>query len=141
MKKCKCGRILCDLCGKKRAVAVMQNKLNGNKLNVCVDCYNSVWAAEKLKDTKEENMDNAKEAIIYFQDAIKESDEIIDECSDALKKELIKQREHFVTALAVIEKLAKIKARISGFEVYTDDTESIRQMANAILDIREMLCC
>jgi ribosome-binding protein aMBF1 (putative translation factor) len=39
MGKCICGRALCDLCNKERAVAIMENKLNGNKLQICKTCY------------------------------------------------------------------------------------------------------
>lgn len=38
-------------------------------------------------------------AIEYLEDAIKESDEIIADCSDNLKEELSKQKEHFITAV------------------------------------------
>lgn len=38
-------------------------------------------------------------AIAYFEDAVKESDEIIDECSLALQAELTEQKQHFVIAL------------------------------------------
>lgn len=38
-------------------------------------------------------------AIVYFEDAIRESDEIIEDCSPNLKAELIEQKEHFVEAL------------------------------------------
>ena len=45
-----------------------------------------------------------KLAIEYFEDVIKESDEIIEECSDALKIELTEQKGHFVVAVAAMEK-------------------------------------
>jgi len=35
------------------------------------------------------------DAITYFEEAIEESDEIIDECSDDLKAELTRQMVHF----------------------------------------------
>lgn len=39
------------------------------------------------------------DAITYFEEAIEESDEIIDECSDDLKAELTRQMVHFEVAL------------------------------------------
>ncbi len=44
--KCVCGRTLCDLCEKERAIYVMGNKINGNKLNVCKTCYRLTWGKE-----------------------------------------------------------------------------------------------
>lgn len=44
-------------------------------------------------------------AIEYFEDAIFESDEIIADCSDNLKKELSKQKNHFVVALEAMKAL------------------------------------
>jgi hypothetical protein len=44
-------------------------------------------------------MSDIKLAIEYFEDAVRESDEIIDDCSDALKTELTKQKGHFSVAL------------------------------------------
>lgn len=44
-----------------------------------------------------------KPAIEYFEDAIKESDEIIDECSDDLKAELANQKEYFITAVKTMK--------------------------------------
>ena len=49
-------------------------------------------------------MRELKPAIEYFKDAIKESDEIIEECSDDLKTELTKQKRHFIVAVAAMEK-------------------------------------
>lgn len=48
-----------------------------------------------------------EKAIVYFQEAIKESDEIIEVASDMLKRELTEQREHFVTALAALENFVR----------------------------------
>jgi hypothetical protein len=41
-------------------------------------------------------------AIAYFEDAVRESDEIISDCSEALQTELTEQRWHFVTALSAL---------------------------------------
>ena len=46
-----------------------------------------------------EESNRLESAIEYFEDAIFESNEIIADCSDDLKKELSKQKEHFVVAL------------------------------------------
>lgn len=44
-----------------------------------------------------------KLAIAYFKDAIKESDEIIAECSEDLKTELLSQKRHFEIAVEAME--------------------------------------
>ena len=44
-------------------------------------------------------MTKLEQAIAYFEDAIRESDEIIAECSEKLQKELIEQKKHFEVAL------------------------------------------
>jgi hypothetical protein len=49
-------------------------------------------------------MDDINQAVVYFEDAVKESDEIIEDCSEALKTELTIQKEHFVVALAAMRK-------------------------------------
>lgn len=41
-------------------------------------------------------------AIKYFEDAIKETDETIEECSDDLKAQLINQKKHFETAVKIM---------------------------------------
>jgi hypothetical protein len=48
-------------------------------------------------------------AIAYFEDAVKESDEIINDndCSPELQKELTKQKEHFIVALSALHKKAE----------------------------------
>lgn len=47
-------------------------------------------------------MNKYQQAITYFEDAVRESDEIIDECSPALQAELIEQKNHFIVALDVM---------------------------------------
>lgn len=49
-------------------------------------------------------MDKLNQAIAYFEDAIRESDEIISECSPALQKELLEQKGHFEVALEVMRR-------------------------------------
>ncbi len=49
-------------------------------------------------------MKKLEQAIAYFEDAIRESDEIIAECSEALQKELIEQKKHFKVALETMKK-------------------------------------
>lgn len=49
-------------------------------------------------------MNKLKQAIAYFKDAIRESDEIIAECSEALQKELMEQKKHFEVALDAMKK-------------------------------------
>jgi uncharacterized protein with PIN domain len=49
-------------------------------------------------------MKKLEQAIAYFEDAIRESDEIIAECSEALQKELTKQKGHFEVALEALKK-------------------------------------
>jgi protein-arginine kinase activator protein McsA len=50
MKRCKCGRLLCELCERRRAKYVMKNVRNGNKLNVCETCYRQIWGKEAAKE-------------------------------------------------------------------------------------------
>lgn len=45
-----------------------------------------------------------QKAVEYFKDAVEESDEIIDECSEELKAQLTEQKGHFLVALAVMKK-------------------------------------
>ena len=49
-------------------------------------------------------MTKLEQAIAYFEDAIRESDEIIAECSEALQKELMEQKKHFEIALKIMKK-------------------------------------
>lgn len=44
------------------------------------------------------------EAIRYFEDAIKETDEIIADCSPLLQGELTEQKGHFINALSALRK-------------------------------------
>jgi hypothetical protein len=46
-------------------------------------------------------------AIAYFEDAVKESDEIINDCSLELQKELTEQKEHFIVALEALREKAE----------------------------------
>lgn len=55
-------------------------------------------------------MKGIEEAIKYFKDAIKESDEIMAECSEELQKELTEQKGHFEFALAALNKQRPMKA-------------------------------
>ena len=52
-------------------------------------------------------MSGIEKAIEYFEDAVRESDEIIDECSEALKAELTEQKQCFVVALQALQEKAK----------------------------------
>ena len=47
-----------------------------------------------------------KAAIAYFEDTIRESDEIIAECSPELQVELQEQKEHFIMALEYMRRPA-----------------------------------
>jgi len=49
-------------------------------------------------------MDKYKQAFAYFEDAIKESDEIIADCSPDLQAELTEQKGYFVVALEALKK-------------------------------------
>ncbi len=49
-------------------------------------------------------MKKLEQAIAYFEDAIKEIDEIIFECSEKLQKVLIEQKKHFEVALKIMKK-------------------------------------
>jgi|GEM_PF-5086513 len=43
-------------------------------------------------------------AIAYFEDAVQETDEIIADCSNALREELLEQKKHFILALKVMHR-------------------------------------
>lgn len=49
-------------------------------------------------------MKKLEQAIAYFEDAIRESDEIIAECSEKLQEELTEQKGHFEVALEALKK-------------------------------------
>lgn len=49
-------------------------------------------------------MSKLEQAITYFEDAIRESDEIIAECSEELQEELTEQKGHFEVALKIMKK-------------------------------------
>lgn len=49
-------------------------------------------------------MNEINQAIAYFEDAIRESDEIIADCSEALQAGLTEQKRHFEVALAAIRR-------------------------------------
>lgn len=53
---------------------------------------------------KKDEMKKLEQAIAYFEDAIKEIDEIIFECSEKLQKVLIEQKKHFEVALKIMKK-------------------------------------
>ena len=48
-------------------------------------------------------MTKLEQAIAYFENAIRESDEIIAECSEALQKDLMEQKKHFEIALEAMK--------------------------------------
>jgi len=53
-------------------------------------------------------MNEMKKAIEYFENAIRETDEVIEECSQRMKDELFDQKEHFTVGLAALrEKLER----------------------------------
>lgn len=49
-------------------------------------------------------LEKAKQAAAYFEDAVRESDLIIVDCSDQLAAELAEQKEHFVVALEALRR-------------------------------------
>ena len=55
-----------------------------------------------MGDSTTETLKELKQAISYFEDAIKESNEIIAECSEDLQRELTEQKKHFEVALKVM---------------------------------------
>lgn len=68
-------------------------------------------------------------AIAYFEDAVRESDEIIDECTPALQAELTEQKQHFVVALNALHRatsensseLEQLKADNSALKAKYDE--------------------
>lgn len=59
-------------------------------------------------------MDKYQEAIAYFEDAVRESDEIIAECSPALQSELTEQKQHFVVALETLR--VEAERMVNGYD-------------------------
>lgn len=47
-------------------------------------------------------MNETEKAIAYFEDAVRESDEIIADCSPNLQADLTEQKQHFVVALVIM---------------------------------------
>ena len=52
-------------------------------------------------------MNEIKRAIAYFEDAIRESDEIIADCSPALQVELTEQKEYFIVGVEALREQAE----------------------------------
>ena len=46
-KKCECGRTLCDFCEENAATGEMVNQVNGNRMNICKQCYQELWGDRK----------------------------------------------------------------------------------------------
>ncbi len=73
-------------------------------------------------------------AIAYFDDAVRESDEIISEhnCSPALQAELAEQKGYFVTALASMRENTELRAQLAAVMVERDAAvECIRDIQEA----------
>lgn len=47
-------------------------------------------------------MNETEKAIAYFEDAVREGDEIIADCSPNLQADLTEQKQHFVVALVIM---------------------------------------
>lgn len=82
-------------------------------------------------------MEDINKAIAYFDDAVKETDEIIANCSDDLKQELTEQGMHFVVAIKILAAWVGLQGEIN--EIYgllcaarieTDDVGKIAQIDN-----------
>lgn len=43
-------------------------------------------------------------AIAYFEDAVRETDEILTDCSGDLQEQLLEQKRHFILALEVMRR-------------------------------------
>lgn len=52
-------------------------------------------------------MTDVERAVAYFEEACTESDEILKECSEKLKSELLEQKAHFVVALQALHEKAE----------------------------------
>ena len=52
-------------------------------------------------------MNEITTAIAYFEDAMRETDEIIEDCSPALRAELDEQKEHFTVGVEVLREQAE----------------------------------
>jgi hypothetical protein len=61
----------------------------------------------EVKNNMNDNNQKMIDAVAYFEDAVKESDEIINDCSTDLQKELTEQKGHFIVALAALREKAE----------------------------------
>lgn len=105
-------------------------------------------------------MDKYEQAIAYFEDAIKESDEIIADCTPELQAELTEQRGHFVTALETLrnrpqgryviveschnlsEKLKELRGKCCTFgDVEFNKCVHVQDKLNSSVDEIECRCC
>ena len=69
-----------------------------------------------MGDSTTETMRELERAIFYFEDAIKESNEIIAECSEDLQRELIEQKKHFEVALKAMKAAKRMDALIKTMQ-------------------------
>lgn len=72
----------CAKCGKSTRSGVV----------VCHACQDAMQVDQKA----------LLKSLTYFEDAVRESDEIIAECSPDFRAELIKQKRHFEAAIAAM---------------------------------------
>lgn len=71
-------------------------------------------------------MDKYEQAIAYFEDAIKESDEIIADCSPDLQAELTEQKGHFVVALEVLREPSTLYVRVKPCHNLPESLKQLR---------------
>ncbi|MEN6391044.1 MAG: hypothetical protein ABFD04_11565 [Syntrophomonas sp.] len=105
-------------------------------------------------------MDKFEQAIAYFEDAVKESNEIIADCSPDLQAELTRQKGHFVVALEALrerpqgryvivepchnlsEKLKELRGKCCTFgDVDFDKCQHIQEKLNSSVEKIECCCC
>ena len=57
---------------------------------------------EEIAEMRVRRVMNVKRAIEYFEDAVRQADEIIADCAADLEAELMEQKEHFIVALTAL---------------------------------------
>ena len=77
-------------------------------------------------------MKKLEQAIAYFEDAIRESDEIIAECSEALQKELTEQKGYFVVAVEVMKEKQEREKGCGCCQDETFDAETLPNIMRSL---------
>lgn len=86
-------------------------------------------------------MSEIEKAIEYFEDAVRESDEIIADCSEALQAELTEQKQHSVVALEVMRRTVPGNKPLTHFDRITKKPESLAKLIFSVIKNSEVCQC